>query len=253
MKTTSRLTLAFIVLTMAMMACSTPFQPRLIRGSGDIIEEDREVSGFDRISMAGAGRIIITQGDRESLSIETDDNLMEYIRTEVKGDTLEIDFTKDIILSSGTRQSLEPSAGFIFRISVIDLEEISVSGAADIQAEKIKADRFEINFSGAGDITIDDLNTSQLDINLSGVGDVELAGKADSQDIVISGLGRFQGFDLESQEVAVTISGAGGAELWVTETLDVVISGAGDVEYYGMPTVIPQISGLGRLQGLGEK
>jgi hypothetical protein len=236
-----------------MMACSTPFQPRLIRGSGEIIEEDRDVSGFDRISMAGAGRIIITQGDRESLSIETDDNLMEYIRTEVKGDTLEIDFTKDIILSSGTRQSLEPSAGFIFRISVIDLEEISVSGAADIQAEKIKADRFEINFSGAGDITIDDLNTSQLDINLSGVGDVELAGKADSQDIVISGLGRFQGFDLESQEVAVTISGAGGAELWVTETLDVVISGAGDVEYYGMPTVIPQISGLGRLQGLGEK
>jgi hypothetical protein len=253
MRILTRLTLVILILAAAVMACSTPVRPRLIQGSGNIIEENRPVSGFDRIAMAGAGRIIITQGDRESLTIETDDNLLEYIQTEVKGDTLEIDFTKDLILSSGTRDSLEPSAGFIFRISVIDLEEISVSGAADIQAEKIKAERFEVNFSGAGEITIDDLNTGQLDVNLSGVGDVVLAGMADSQDIVISGLGRYQGFDVESQNASVIISGAGGAELWVTETLDVVISGAGDVEYYGTPTVNPEISGLGRLQGLGEK
>ena len=253
MRILTRLTLVILILAAAVMACSTPFRPRLIQGSGNVIEEDRDVSGFDRISMAGAGKIIITQGDRESLIVETDDNLLEYIRTEVKGDTLEIDFTKDLLLSSGTRDSLEPSAGFVFRISVIDLEAISVSGAADIQAEKLKTNQLEINFSGAGEVTIDDLNASRLDVKLSGAGDVELAGKVESQDIVISGLGRYQGFAVESQDASVTISGAGGAELWVTETLDVVISGAGDVEYYGTPSVNPEISGLGRLQGLGDK
>jgi hypothetical protein len=242
-----------LVLAAATTACIGPVKPRLIRGSGNIIQEDRDVSGFDKIMMAGLGRIIITQGDRESLSIETDDNLMEYIRTEVKGDTLEIDFSDDVFLSSSTRMSLEPSAGIIFKISVIDLEKVYVSGAADVQAEKLKTDRFEISFSGAGDIKIDDLNASQLEVNLSGAGDVDLAGKVDSQDINLSGLGSFRAFDLESQEASVTISGAGGIELWVTDTLDVVISGAGDVEYYGNPSVIPQISGLGRIQGLGEK
>jgi hypothetical protein len=253
MRVFTRTIIIILVLAVTATACATPFRPRLIQGSGNIIVEDRSVRGFDRISMAGAGKIIITQGDRESLSIETDDNLLEYIRTEVKGDTLEIDFSKDLILSSGARDSLEPSAGFVFRISVIDLEDISVSGAADIQAEKLKTDQLQINFSGAGEVTIDDLNASRLDVNLSGAGDIELAGKVDSQDIVISGLGRYQGFAVESQQVSVTISGAGGAEVWVTETLDVVISGAGDVEYYGTPTVNPEISGLGRLQGLGEK
>lgn len=253
MKGHFRLASALLVLAIAMTACATPFQPRLVRGSGNVVEEDREVSGFDKISMAGAGQIIITQGDRESLSIETDDNLLEYISTEVRGNTLEIDFTKDIILSSGARNSLQPSAGFIFRISVIDLEMISVSGAADIESEKIKTDRFEVNFSGAGDIKVDDLNASQLTVNLSGAGNIDLAGKVETQRVNLSGLGRYGAFDLESQDASVIISGAGDAELWATETLEVVISGAGNVDYYGDPSVNPEISGLGRLQGLGEK
>ncbi len=242
-----------MILAVISTACVIPARPQVIRGSGDIIVEDRDVSGFDRISMAGAGKIILTQGDTESLSIETDDNLMEYIETKVVGDTLEIDFTDEIVFSEGGRDILEPSSGFVFRISVIDLEAIKVSGAADIQIEKLKTERLVITFSGAGDISIDDLNADTLEIYISGAGNVDLAGKVFSQYVTLSGVGRYAGFDLESQEASVTISGVGGAEVWATETLDVVISGAGDVEYYGNPSVHPSISGLGRLNGLGEK
>lgn len=253
MKGFTKLLLIILVVAAISSACIPPIRPRLIRGSGDVVVEEREVSGFDHIAMAGAGRIIITQGDEESLSIETDDNLMEYIETRVRGNTLEIDFSDDILLSSGGRDVLEPSAGFVFRISVIDLESISVSGAADIKMDKLKSDLLTINFSGAGDIQVEDLNTERLVVNVSGAGDVELAGRVVYQDIILSGLGRYRGFDLESQDASVVISGAGGAELWATDSLEVVISGAGDVEYYGEPIVSPQISGLGRIQGLGEK
>lgn len=253
MKVQIRFIIILLILAVASTACIAPFPPRLIRGSGNVIVEERDVSGFDRIQMSGIGRIIITQGDDESLSIETDDNLMEYIETEVKGNTLEIDFSKDLLLSSKTRNTLEPSAGFIFRISVIDLQSITVSGGADIQSEKIKTDRLVISFSGAGNISIADLNADMLDVIISGAGDVDLAGKVQSQDITLSGLGRYRAFDLESEEASVFISGAGGANLWVSETLDVLISGAGDVEYYGDPSVSQEIAGLGRIQGLGEK
>jgi hypothetical protein len=253
MKGFTKALLIILAVAAILSACIAPARPRLIRGSGDVIVEERNVSGFDQIAMAGAGRIIITQGDEESLTIETDDNLMEYIETRVRGNTLEIDFSDDIILSSGGHDVLEPSAGFIFRISVINLETVSVSGAAEIKAEKLKVENFEINFSGAGDIQVDDLNADRVVVNVSGAGDVELAGKVDYQDIILSGLGRYRGFDLESQHASVVISGAGGAELWVSRALDVVISGAGDVEYYGEPNVSPQISGLGRIQGLGGK
>jgi hypothetical protein len=253
MRTIPKMILFVLTLGVISAACAAPVRPRVIQGSGDIIVEDRKVSGFKEIQMAGAGRMIITQGDEESLSIETDDNLLEYIETKVTGDTLEIDFTDEIILAPGGENILDPSEGFVFRISVIDLDAILVSGGADIQVGKLKTERFLISFSGAGNISVDDLSADNLEVIISGAGNVDLTGKVSSQEIRLSGLGHFGGFDLESQRASVTISGAGGADLWATEALDVVISGAGDVDFYGNPTLSQEISGLGRLQSLGEK
>lgn len=252
-----RITKIFIILlVMAALttACVAPFQPRMVRGSGEIIVEYRDVSSFDKILVSGAGRVFITQGDSESLSIETDENLMEYIKTEVKGDTLEIGFSDDVVFSSGRGHiALDPSKGFIFRISVVDLDAISVSGAADFEVEKLKTKQFDINLNGAGQVTVGDLDASSVNVLVSGAGDVHLAGRVGTQVVILNGLGRYQAFELESQEAAVTISGAGGAELWAIDKLDVTISGAGDVKYFGNPSVSKSISGVGIVQSQGEK
>ena len=50
-----------------------------VKGSGKLITESREVREFDRIVLNGSGEVVITQGDEESLSVETDDNIMPYI------------------------------------------------------------------------------------------------------------------------------------------------------------------------------
>jgi hypothetical protein len=219
-----------------------------------VIAEERRVGDFEKIQVSGVGKVIITQGDAESLSIETDDNLMEYIETKVRGNTLEIGFTSDTSFSPGGGQKvLEPTSGFVFRIGVIDLNDLSLTGAARVEIDKLKTDQLNVYLSGAGDISIDDLNGDQLNVHLSGAGDVDLAGKVTDQLVTLEGVGRYQAYDLESQNATVTISGAGGANLWVTETMTVTISGAGDVKYYGSPTVVPEISGLGRIQSQGEK
>jgi len=254
MRTLVKLVLVILVIAAVTTACGFPFQSRMVRGSGDIFVDDREVSGFDKISVEGAGRIILTQGKKESLTVETDDNLMEYIKTEVVGDTLVIGFEENVVFSSGRgRIALDPTDGFVFRISVIDLEAISVSGAADIEMDKIKTERLDVSLSGAGQVSVDDLDAGSLNVLVSGAGDVNLVGRVDDQVIRLNGLGRYQAFDLESQEASITISGAGGANVWVTESLYVSISGAGDVKYYGNPSVDPNISGIGRIQSQGEK
>ena len=235
-------------------ACTVPFAPRLVKGSGDIVVEERDVSDFEEILVTGTGRVIITQGESESLTIETDDNLMQYIETEVKGKTLEIGFKDGVVFSTGSgRKVIDPTDGFIFRISAIDLTSVTVSGAAKIEVDKLKTDSLSIVLSGAGDINLDDLNAVDLDVLVTGAGDVQVIGAVETQSVKLNGFGRYQGFDLESQEASVTISGAGGAEVWVSEFLEVVISGAGDVKYYGSPDLNPEISGLGRIQSMGEK
>ena len=250
----TKILLFVLIIVAATIACAVPFNPSVVNGSGDIIVVERQVSDFEEILVSGVGKVIVTQGETESLTIETDDNLMEYIKTEVRGNTLEIGFTKDTSFSpGGGSKILEPTDGFIFRVSVVDLYALSVSGAAKFEVKKLKTDQLAIKLSGAGDVKVDDLNATQLDVVISGAGNVDLTGKAEVQEIKLSGFGRYQADDLESQEAVVTISGAGGAEVWVTEILDVTISGAGDVKYYGNPSITPEITGVGRIQSLGEK
>jgi hypothetical protein len=64
-------------------------------GSGKIVTETRQVSGFDKVSVSGGGELIIIQDGTESVTVETDDNLMQYLVAEVRGGTLDLYLEKD--------------------------------------------------------------------------------------------------------------------------------------------------------------
>ncbi|MBN1872859.1 MAG: DUF2807 domain-containing protein, partial [Anaerolineae bacterium] len=61
-----------------------------VEGSGNVIEETRDVRDFSRVRLAGFGRLHIERGDTESLRIKAEDNLLQYITTEVKDGELDI-------------------------------------------------------------------------------------------------------------------------------------------------------------------
>jgi hypothetical protein len=239
--------LALMVVIAASLACAVPFVgTRAIKGSGNVVTEERDVSGFDSVALSGFGEVIITQGDKESLTVETDDNLMRYIETEVRGGTLELGFTDDDIL-------LRPSESIIFRLKVIDLSALDSSGAGRFEMDDLDADRLEVTLSGAGDIRMDSLSATDLVVTVSGAGNIELAGQVETQEVNLNALGNYVAPDLESQAATVRISGAGSASIWVHDTLDVTISGAGNVDYYGSPEVSKNISGVGKVTSQGDK
>ena len=237
--------LALIVLIAASLACSIPLSVTTVRGSGNVVTEAREVSGFDSVALSGLGQVIITQGDEESLTIETDDNLMRHIESNVRNGTLELGLARNTIPV--------PSQSIIFRVSVPDLTALDSSGAGLFEIDKLDTDRLKVTLSGAGDIKVDSLSATDLAVKISGAGNVDLAGQVGTQEIDMSGLGNYSAPDLESQTASVRISGAGGAVIWAQDTLDVEISGAGNVEYYGSPAVTKDISGAGRLTSRGDK
>ncbi len=211
-------TLLLIVLLLG--ACGL----KTVRGSGDLVTESREVSGFDRVVLSGSGEVTITQDGTESLTVETDDNVMEYLTSEVKGRTLELGFEDDVIVSP-TR--------LISDLHLKDLTGLEISGSASMEADSIEADRLEIKISGSGDI--------------------ELAGNAGRQDITISGSGKCRLGDLKGEVVDISVSGSGNAVVWATESLDVNISGSGSVDYYGNPSTDLSTSGSGNINSRGEK
>jgi len=238
-----------------------------IQGSGDVMTEERGVSGFDRLSLVGAGDVMITQGDEEALTVEADDNLIPYIMSEVQNGKLVLGFT-----DAAKRRNVRPSKKIMFHLQVKELRgldllgagdimissvdaeglEILLAGAGDIEASSVDVDRLEILLAGAGDVRIDSLQAEALVIHLDGAGNVEVAGRVAEQGVFVNGAGNYRAGELESQTATVEVNGVGDATVWAADTLDVRINGPSTVKYYGSPQVTKHIDMVGRLVSLGN-
>ena len=61
-----------------------------IEGSGNVITKEISVKSFDELNASGVFNLLLSQGDKESLKIEADDNLMDLFIVENEGSTLKI-------------------------------------------------------------------------------------------------------------------------------------------------------------------
>jgi predicted small secreted protein len=215
-----------------------------IRGSGKRISEPRPVSGIERVVLAGSGDVVLTQGDRESLTVETDDNLMQYITAEVSGGTLTLSIKEGVNVWT-TRLR--------FTLTVVDLDGLIVSGSGDIDAERFDTDALEVRVDGSGDVRVKTLAAQSTKVRISGSGSVELAGQVSEQEVTIGGSGKYRGGDLRSETAAVKVDGSGDATLWATGSLDARLAGSGSVRYYGDPQTSTSDTGSGRIRRVGGK
>jgi hypothetical protein len=221
-----------------------PWHHPTIQGSGTLVTEERTVAGFDHVSLNGSGRLTIVQGDEESLTITTDDNLLEHIQSVVSGRRL---------LLGPERVSLRPSRPIEYLLRLKDLRRVDLSGSLSATSETLTTQAIALHISGSGNIRVGALEAKSCETHISGSGEVELAGHVVSQDLRVSGSGQYRAADLQSQTADVRISGSGKVTVWVSDQLDASISGSGSVSYYGTPTTSYSVSGSGKVRGLGAR
>jgi hypothetical protein len=193
-----------------------------VRGSGDVITETRDVTGFSEIVVGGSGVVTVDVTGTESVSIEAEDNIMPYLETTVTNGRLVLDASR----------SISPTVDIVYTITAATLEGVDVSGSAAVEATGIDTTDFSVDISGSGDVGAE----GALDGLLS---------------LSISGSGVFDGESLTSPEGSVDISGSGDAVVNVTDSLSVSVSGSGNVEYLGSPDVDEDISGSGNVDQRG--
>jgi hypothetical protein len=245
--------LPFFILILLVISCSSLVQfgndGKTIRPSDVNTIEERVVNGFSGINMSTLGRVLLTQGESESLSIEGRDNLVPLIKTEVRDGVLHIDMDENINLLLGKNDN----DLLTFTITLKDLTSLAVSGLVDIEMDSLSTTELAITMSGAGQFQLGQFSAESVNIDLSGLGNVEIAGEVNQASIEISGAGQVSAADLKCKTANVNIPGLGNATVWVTNTLTGTISGGGSVSYYGDPVTNIKTTGLATFKPLGSK
>lgn len=193
-----------------------------VQGSGILKDETRDIEDFSSADISGAYDIVIKCGEKPSLEMMGDDNIIPLIHTEVYDGKLTIWTEKNI----SYRRKIK------IKITTDNLEFLNLSGASRVKLMNIDNDKLQIDASGAVSI-ITTGTTDLLDLNLSG------AVSSDSK-------------KLKANDVHVELSGASHANVYAKDLLKAQISGVGSIKYYGTPKVLKRISGLGSISQVDE-
>ncbi len=211
-------------------------------GSKNVITERRAVKEFTKIELDTPGTIYFTQGDVLEVKIEGEDNIVPYIITEVKNDTLNIRLKRRFppVLRYFPREDIK------YFITAPNLESIKINGSGDFESDNIQASTFDINIFGSGNVKLY-VEAFQLNVTIDGSGGLVINGDAKNQDITINGSGGINGNGFLSQSSVVVINGSG--DVYVEpEKLDVTINGSGNVYYLGDPEITQEINGSGKVE-----
>ncbi|CAN1540759.1 Putative auto-transporter adhesin, head GIN domain containing protein [Flavobacteriaceae bacterium] len=211
-----------------------------IKGNGKIITEKRTTLGYDEIDVSGFFDVNLIAGKEGEISIQGEENLMQYIKVEVTGNVLKIYTEKNVNISSNKE--------IILTVPFEQISYVSLSGSGDIKSKStIESSKFSAKLSGSGDLNLD-VKTIEFEANLSGSGDVVLTGNSDSFISKISGSGDVDAVNLATKNANLTISGSGDMKVNCSQSLYARVSGSGDIAYKGNPEIKDtKVSGSGEI------
>ncbi len=235
-----------ITLTLALVAITTVnAQWKKVKGKGNVVTIDRSTDDYDKIAVAGWFDVELVSGTEGKLTLKGEENLLEYIKTEVKDDKLIIKVKKGVNLKPSSWGS---DGGIYVTVPVEEVDEVSLSGSGDVVSNTVlKSDTFRTRISGSGDISLN-VEAETVEAALSGSGDINLSGNAGNFEVKVSGSGDVKAYELNADNVEATISGSADVKVTANEMLYARVSGSGDIRYRGNPKKIDsKASGSGEI------
>ncbi len=171
-----------------------------ITGSGNVVTREVNVSGFSNINLNGIMSVVITQGSKESVKVETDDNLQDKIVVENKGNTLYV---------KNSKGNWKQSKKMVVYITFRNVDEIVNNLVGTLTGDNlIKQQQLNYKSSAVGRTSLE-LEVKDLKLDLSAVGKTTLEGKATNCDMKNSSVGYVDASDLAVDNLTLDNSAVG--------------------------------------------
>lgn len=173
--------------------------------------EQRDVDKFDSVAVMGASDVMVTIGDKQSVTlVSKDSEELGHIETEVRRGELRIRHER----SRGNHSSRRNQVTVL--ITVPELHSVQIAGSGDVDVTGISGGNFEVGIAGSGDVTLRG-SCSGLEVDIAGSGDTLAS-------------------ELECDDVAISVMGSGDVEVHANNSVDATMMGSGDILVTGSPS-----------------
>ena len=200
-----------------------------IKGNGNVVTVERQVGSYEAITVGGFYEVTLVKGAEGKITMTAEDNILEYIETEVRGSTLTI--------KSKDNMQLKPSLGekVSITIPIKEIDAIRLSGSGKVSSSvTLESDNFKVHTSGSRNAELS-IIANRITIISSGSSNITLGGSAKSLDITASGSSNLRAFELMSDTADIRSSGSSNIRIAVKDRIDLRSSGSSNIKYRGNP------------------
>ena len=149
------------------------------------------------------------RGDRCTIEVHGEDNVVDFLETELVGSTLQVGIKRGVNFTSH-----------------LPLKVVATAPAVS-----------EVDLSGSGDVRLSGLDQDELRVELRGSGDVVADGRVSIVSLALQGSGDIDTRRLQARKATIKLHGSGDVRAYASEEAKVRLHGSGDVTVKGRPKV----------------
>ena len=209
-------------------------------GSGNIISETRVTGNFTGISAAGGFNVEVKTGPVTEVIVESDDNIIKYIETEVSGNILKIRLRDHINVSNAHLKVYVTASG---------ISNIAASAGSDVVVKDVLKSENTLHFtaSSAGTI-ISEIEAPEVEAGASSGAKLQLTGKTRNFTAIASSGANIKTRDLFSENTVVSASSGSNIYVHASVSLQAKASSGADIKYHGAANVQKTVSSGGSVE-----
>ena len=235
MKTSSTKLLTILFIATLFSSCAIDMFNRAT-GNRNVVTEDRSAKeDFTKIKVSTGLDLYISQGSKNQITVEADENLQDIIITEIQDGMLKIYSEKNIWRAKARK----------IYVTIENLEAIAATSGSDVYAnETLKVNNLNISATSGSDINISvDANT--VETNATSGSDIEVSGVSNNHISKATSGASIDAYQLQSKNVSAKVTSGADINVYASESIVAKATSGGDIDFMGNPKKVDKKTSSG--------
>tara|TARA_Y100000034_G_scaffold136680_1_gene214859 strand:+ start:20235 stop:20888 length:654 start_codon:yes stop_codon:yes gene_type:complete len=207
-----------------------------VNGNRNVTTQNRTTGEeFTSIRVSSGLDLHLTQGTKNSVVVEADENLQDIIITEVRDGVLKI-YTDKNIWRAASRKVL---------VTCTDIEAITATSGSDVYGKSvINAKSLKVTSTSGADVRLE-VAAENVETKSTSGSNIRIKGNTITHSSKATSGASIDAYGLLSKDVTVNVSSGADINIHASESLNAKASSGGDIDVKGNPKKVTKKSSSG--------